>query len=92
MSALRRLPLQGRQACEELAATSPWSAEEWARSVRCLATAGLYPAIGLADVARISRASGVPPLDVADTLVIEAARVLQRERAVERARDHADPG
>lgn len=76
MSALRKLPPEGQEACRALGAATKWSVDEWAKSVVALSDAGLYPTIGLQQIITISQASQKPPLDVANDLIAYAAQVL----------------
>ena len=80
MSALDRLPAQGREACRELAAATGWPAVQYAKAVKLLQKEGLFPDVGLADVARISRLSGVGPLGAAVTLCDQARKIREEDR------------
>jgi len=75
VSAYAKLIPEGKRACEALEKETRWPKEEWARSVRTLERAGLFPTIGLAQVLSVVRATGVSPDDIAHQLVAEAVKI-----------------
>lgn len=75
MSAFRDLIPEGKRACTELEKVTRWSKESWARSVRTLHRAGLFPEIGLEQVYRLSERTGSDPETIAHLLVTEAEKV-----------------
>lgn len=84
MSAFSKLVPEGKRACNALEKATPWPKEEWARSVRTLERAGLFPTIGLEQVIALVTQTRAAPDDVAQLLVSEAAKV-KAGTVVERA-------
>lgn len=79
MSAYSKLVVEGKKACDALARETAWSREEWARSVRTLERAGLFPEIGLEQVFGIVAKTNAPPDDIARLLVESAKDVVRQE-------------
>lgn len=91
MGAYERLVAEGKRAARALEASTPWSRHSWARAVRSLERAGLFPTIGLEQVMSISARTGLDPEAVADLLVLEAREVVARQ-AADRAGTMPDRG
>jgi|GEM_PF-3397768 len=79
MGAYEKLVVEGKRACDALAAVTPWSRDAWAKSIRALDRAGLIPAVSMVQVLQITRRTGLDPEAVAELIVREAEAIREAE-------------
>jgi hypothetical protein len=72
MSALQRLPRDGREACVALGQATQWPAEEWALATISLLKCEDLPDIGLTKLIELVMTTGAAPIELAQQLITAA--------------------